>query len=115
MSAGIRDCDGAGANKGDQKRAAHATGVSNQQSCCSDPERGAVSAERPAGDSKSMYTCPMHWEVEQVGPGDCPICGMDLEPKYANEEGTGDDKSCRGRCCTDGLVSYLVQCLLPQR
>lgn len=29
----------------------------------------------------AIYTCPMHPEIEQVGPGDCPICGMALEPK----------------------------------
>ncbi|MGF7158947.1 Cu+-exporting ATPase [Rhodoligotrophos appendicifer] len=29
----------------------------------------------------TVYTCPMHPEIEQVGPGDCPICGMALEPK----------------------------------
>ena len=27
-----------------------------------------------------IYTCPMHPEVRQVGPGSCPICGMALEP-----------------------------------
>lgn len=27
------------------------------------------------------YTCPMHPEIVQVGPGSCPICGMALEPK----------------------------------
>src|SRR3546814_9088668 len=32
----------------------------------------------PAG---TVYTCPMHPEIEQVGPGDCPICGLALEPK----------------------------------
>ena len=32
----------------------------------------------PAG---TIYTCPMHPEIEQVGPGHCPICGMALEPK----------------------------------
>ena len=32
----------------------------------------------PAG---TIYTCPMHPEIEQVGPGECPICGMALEPK----------------------------------
>ena len=26
------------------------------------------------------YTCPMHPEVRRQGPGDCPICGMALEP-----------------------------------
>ncbi len=28
-----------------------------------------------------MYTCPMHPEIRQQGPGDCPICGMGLEPE----------------------------------
>jgi len=28
-----------------------------------------------------IYTCPMHPQIEQVGPGSCPICGMALEPK----------------------------------
>ena len=28
----------------------------------------------------AIYTCPMHPEVQQVGPGDCPKCGMALEP-----------------------------------
>lgn len=29
----------------------------------------------------AVYTCPMHPEVRQVGPGACPICGMALEPE----------------------------------
>src|SRR5271166_6762019 len=31
----------------------------------------------PAG---TIYTCPMHPQIRQVGPGNCPICGMTLEP-----------------------------------
>src|SRR4051812_32473633 len=31
-------------------------------------------------DSDAIYTCPMHPEVRQQGPGACPICGMALEP-----------------------------------
>lgn len=31
-------------------------------------------------DPKAIYTCPMHPEVQQVGPGSCPSCGMALEP-----------------------------------
>jgi Cu+-exporting ATPase len=27
-----------------------------------------------------LYTCPMHPEIRQIGPGNCPICGMALEP-----------------------------------
>jgi Cu+-exporting ATPase len=29
----------------------------------------------------AIYTCPMHPEVRQAGPGSCPICGMALEPE----------------------------------
>ena len=36
----------------------------------------------PAAPAKDVeYTCPMHPEVVQMGPGTCPICGMALEPK----------------------------------
>jgi len=38
----------------------------------------------------AIYTCPMHPEIEQVGPGPCPKCGMALEPKSALE-GEADD------------------------
>ena len=30
--------------------------------------------------SGTIYTCPMHPQIQQVGPGTCPICGMALEP-----------------------------------
>ena len=32
-------------------------------------------------ETKGLYTCPMHPEIEQAGPGSCPKCGMALEPK----------------------------------
>jgi Cu+-exporting ATPase len=34
----------------------------------------------------TIYTCPMHPEIRQVGPGACPICGMALEPLIATAE-----------------------------
>ncbi len=34
----------------------------------------------------TIYTCPMHPEVRQVGPGACPICGMALEPVMATAD-----------------------------
>src|SRR5688572_19543030 len=37
----------------------------------------APSATPPAG---TIYTCPMHPQIRQAGPGSCPICGMALEP-----------------------------------
>ncbi|CAN5409535.1 heavy metal translocating P-type ATPase [soil metagenome] len=33
-----------------------------------------------AGDTEVEFTCPMHPEIRQMGPGPCPICGMALEP-----------------------------------
>jgi Cu+-exporting ATPase len=38
---------------------------------------------RKPASSGAIYTCPMHPEVRQVGPGHCPICGMALEPEVA--------------------------------
>jgi len=35
----------------------------------------------PPGAAPVMFTCPMHPEIRQPGPGDCPICGMALEPE----------------------------------
>ncbi len=40
-----------------------------------------------------LYTCPMHPEVKQMGPGDCPICGMALEP--ADPAAAQDDSEYR--------------------
>ena len=39
---------------------------------------GKVPIEESAPDA--IYTCPMHAQIRQVGPGSCPICGMALEP-----------------------------------
>ena len=33
-----------------------------------------------AGVAEQIYTCPMHPEIRQQGPGNCPKCGMALEP-----------------------------------
>ncbi|MFN2425439.1 MAG: heavy metal translocating P-type ATPase [Candidatus Binatia bacterium] len=48
------------------------------------PDRAAREAE---ASPDAIYTCPMHPEIRQVGPGPCPLCGMALEP----EEITADD------------------------
>jgi P-type Cu+ transporter len=48
-----------------------------------DPERYLASTERAASPpvpEGTVYTCPMHPEIRQIGPGSCPICGMALEP-----------------------------------
>jgi Cu+-exporting ATPase len=49
-------------------------------------EGAAEKSGRPTADADSsttspVYTCPMHPEVRQYQPGDCPKCGMTLEPE----------------------------------
>jgi Cu+-exporting ATPase len=39
-----------------------------------------ASASTKPADAGVRYTCPMHPDIEQKGPGSCPICGMALEP-----------------------------------
>ncbi|OIO01532.1 MAG: hypothetical protein AUJ51_08385 [Elusimicrobia bacterium CG1_02_56_21] len=55
------------------------------------PQFGAIAPlpEVPAGKpqaARSGYTCPMHPEINQPGPGSCPKCGMALEPVNAGGE-----------------------------
>jgi Cu+-exporting ATPase len=78
------------------------------------PELGqhAPNGHQPTGPAKApapseveasagtIYTCPMHPEVRQIGPGHCPKCGMALEPLMPTE--TTDDseiRSVRRRFC----------------
>ena len=51
-----------------------------------DPDRYLTPPDDPAADTAATYTCPMHPEVRQVGPGSCPICGMALEPLTVGAE-----------------------------
>ncbi len=47
-------------------------------------ERTALRAEAVAPGT--IYTCPMHPQIRQPGPGSCPICGMALEPETPSAE-----------------------------
>jgi Cu+-exporting ATPase len=47
-------------------------------------EQGEAAA--PAPVKGAIYTCPMHPEVKQEGPGACPLCGMALEPMEVTAE-----------------------------
>jgi Cu+-exporting ATPase len=50
-----------------------------------DPEK-YLDNSRPkaAVPEGTIYTCPMHPQIRQAGPGNCPICGMALEPEIAS-------------------------------
>ncbi len=41
---------------------------------------GGAADPEPSDRGAAIYTCPMHPEIRQQGPGSCPICGMALEP-----------------------------------
>jgi hypothetical protein len=49
----------------------------------SEPPKSAKAATETPGKpaAATVYTCPMHPEVVQNGPGKCPKCGMNLIPK----------------------------------
>ena len=70
----------------------HAAHAGNDYHFCSagcrtkfiaDPARYLSDATRaqPEATPGAIWTCPMHPEVRQEGPGTCPICGMALEPE----------------------------------
>jgi Cu+-exporting ATPase len=52
-----------------------------QAKFAADPERYLTEQDEPKpAPPGTLYTCPMHPEIVQEGPGNCPICGMALEP-----------------------------------
>jgi Cu+-exporting ATPase len=48
------------------------------------------SAEKKAAPQNAIHTCPMHPEIRQDHPGDCPKCGMALEPLEVTPESVGN-------------------------
>jgi hypothetical protein len=59
-----------------------------------------------AGDSRKLYTCGMHPQVVQEGPGSCPICGMDLTPM---KQGAGDGARPKGSSKAVTIDPVVVQ------
>jgi P-type Cu+ transporter len=59
------------------------------------------------GSQNVRYTCPMHPEIVQVGPGTCPICGMALEPMdmVAEEQPDEEYESMRRRFWVSAALS----------
>ncbi|MFT5152522.1 MAG: Cu+-exporting ATPase [Planctomycetota bacterium] len=58
-----------------------------EHACCKHDGPAAIES------SGATYTCPMHPDVRQVGPGSCPSCGMALEPVDVQVD--GDDSEFR--------------------
>jgi heavy metal translocating P-type ATPase len=65
---------------------AHVSSADKQTGCCSADSHhhrqlpGPKSSPPPPAEGV-IFTCPMHLQIRQVGPGVCPICGMALEPE----------------------------------
>ena len=63
-------------------------------------------AAADAAPPGTVYTCPMHPEIRQVGPGDCPKCGMALEPLLATAvEDTSELKDMTRRFRVSAVLS----------
>jgi P-type Cu+ transporter len=74
----------------------------------------------PRVDADTEYTCPMHPEIRQKGPGFCPICGMALEPATVTlEEGPNQELEDMTRrfwwslAITAPILAFMVAEFLP--
>jgi len=70
-------------------------------------EHKASSVAAPAVAKNVRYTCPMHPEIVQIGPGTCPKCGMALEPMdmVAEEQADPEYESMRKRFWVSAALS----------
>ncbi len=74
-------------------------------------DAGAAAAEAAAAASipqGTIFTCPMHPQIRQVGPGACPICGMALEPEAAGTTDEADDGGERADMTRRFLISLAL-------
>ncbi len=73
-------------------------------------QRTGADASRTADEKKVRYTCPMHPQIIQIGPGSCPICGMALEPMdvFADVEADPEYDSMRLRFWISAALSLPV-------
>lgn len=68
----------------------YANSTKPKASCCHGHTKPTL-VVKPSNASKDViYTCPMHPEIRQTGPGTCPKCGMALEPENISDS-VGDD------------------------
>lgn len=64
------------AHSGHGSKSAHGDG----HSCHAGHHHSPQTVPATVVDADAIYTCPMHPEIRQKGPGSCPLCGMALEP-----------------------------------
>ncbi|HXP24088.1 MAG TPA: heavy metal translocating P-type ATPase, partial [Candidatus Sulfotelmatobacter sp.] len=73
-------------------------------------QRAALHTAPESGRTKVRYTCPMHPEIVQIGPGACPKCGMALEPMdfVAEEQADPEYESMRKRLWVSAALSLPI-------
>jgi hypothetical protein len=65
----------------------------------------AVATVGNSSDRKVLYyACPMHPAIKYDHPGDCPICGMKLQPVYADELKKNAPAATPAGCCSTGTT-----------
>jgi Cu+-exporting ATPase len=80
----------------------------------------ALEPETPVAAGTVEYTCPMHPEIVRSEPGNCPICGMALEPRNAVAEDNAELKDMTRRFWVSAALALpvfllaTVSDLLPQ-
>lgn len=75
----------------------------------------------PGSFAAGGYTCPMHPDVRRDGPGDCPKCGMSLEPVMSAGPGRDEDRELRslslkfriGLVCAFPVLALTVGDMIP--
>jgi Cu+-exporting ATPase len=89
-----------------------APGTAGMEESHSAHDRQVHSGEKPVakGSKEGRYTCPMHPEIIQMGPGTCPKCGMALEPMdvFAEVEADLEYDSMRHRFWVSAALSLPV-------
>ena len=82
----------------EQQASSHTGSAHESESChhCGDESHaghghGSLAKEQESLPPETIYSCPMHPEVEQAGPGSCPICGMDLVPIMPQKEDSPEE------------------------
>lgn len=76
------------------------------------PPAAQTAAQTAAGadpEAISHWTCPMHPSVRQSGPGQCPLCGMDLVPVRRNAQGFGEILLGAGSRELGGITTGVVE------
>ncbi|MCX7396636.1 MAG: YHS domain-containing protein [Planctomycetales bacterium] len=84
---------------------------SNEKSNATHDHKGHDQKRASEGQVSGKYICPMHPQIEQDGPGQCPICGMALEPKTVQPDAQEDDSELRSmtlRFCVSAALTLPV-------